>query len=215
MKSRELKTVVIRTVSVVDHGVGNIRSVTNALEYAGLKVALIKSPRELADADLVILPGVGNFGGVMQAIKDIGVHQSLGEYISGDQPFIGICVGMQVLLEGSTEAPSSRGFGHFEGFLHHLSTLDQGPVTPSIGWKKLRYTQEKTVNQRLNEAYFVHNYFATQLADSELISSYSWNGYEIPAHIARGRVHGVQFHPEKSRLEGVQFLSNLILELTK
>jgi imidazole glycerol phosphate synthase glutamine amidotransferase subunit len=169
----------------------------------------------LEDSDLVILPGVGNFGGVMQALHDRELYQPTLQYLNRGLPFIGICVGMQVLFESSSEMPGARGFSHFKGALEDLSALDSSQVTPSIGWQPLIYKPNHHVAPVLREAYFVHNYFASDVDESQLISTYDWNGHRIPAHIAEGRIHGVQFHPEKSRHEGLKFLKSLIEDLAK
>jgi imidazole glycerol phosphate synthase glutamine amidotransferase subunit len=204
-----------RRVSVVDHGIGNIRSVTNALEHSGFVVNLTSNPDELRNSDALIFPGVGNFGGVMDALESKGLKEAVKEYISEDLPFVGICVGMQVLLEESTESPNSKGFGFLTGQLRHLSTLESNKTTPSIGWNDLEYRTSSPVEPALTSGYFVHNYFASGVDDTHLISSYSWHGHQIPAHMGLGRVHGVQFHPEKSRIEGLNFLSSLILEVSR
>lgn len=202
-----------RTVYVVDHGIGNIRSVTNALALSGYDARLTRDPNELSDASILILPGVGNFGGVMSAIQEAGLYESIRDYIYQDKPFIGICVGMQVLFQGSLEAPSTPGFGLIDGQFKHLSSLGTAEVTPSIGWRELHYQSDRIGTYHLREAYFVHSYFASSLDDEDLISSYLWSGNQIPAHVARGRVHGVQFHPEKSRRDGARFLDALIQEI--
>lgn len=204
-----------KQLSVIDHGIGNIRSVVNALEYIGCNVRLVSSNDILEDSDLVILPGVGNFGGVMEALHDRKLYQPTLQYLNRGLPFIGICVGMQVLFESSSEMPGARGFNHFKGRLEHLSVLDSSQVTPSIGWQNLIYEPNHKVAPVLGEAYFVHNYFASDVDNSQVISTYDWNGYRIPAHIGAGKIHGVQFHPEKSRHEGLSFLKSLIEELVK
>jgi len=203
-----------KSVSVIDHGIGNIRSVTNALDYLGLSVRLVKANDVLENSDVLILPGVGNFGAVMAALDEQELHHPISEYLANNLPFIGICVGMQVLFEDSSEEPYAKGFNFFEGNLKHLSVLGSDQVTPSIGWKKLNYVESHPRNLMLEQAYFVHNYFVDGVSESDLVSTYVWAGHGIPAHVARGNVHGVQFHPEKSRHDGLKFLDSLILELT-
>lgn len=202
-------------IAVVDHGIGNIRSVKNALDYLGFESFLANSSDQILDSDVVLLPGVGNFGSVMNALDDRGLTEVLQGYLAAERPLVGICVGMQVLLEGSSESPDVPGFGFFKGSLQHLSSLDPSQVTPSIGWKTLNYRDSGKYSSVLKEAYFVHSYFASCVPMENIVSTYQWNGQSIPAHVALGKVHGVQFHPEKSRLEGLQFLRTVIEDVTK
>jgi len=203
-------------VSVVDYGVGNIRSVTNALEFLGYSVLLARHPSEIQDAQMLVLPGVGDFGAVSRAVKSSGLWGNIQEYLDADRPFLGICVGMQLLFETSEEAPDSIGFGLLEGRLMHLNSLNSEDVTPSVGWHKLDYGSKRTgISNELSEAYFVHSYFANGINQENVVSSYSWNDHQIPAHIAKGRVHGVQFHPEKSRKPGLGLIDRIIVGATE
>lgn len=119
---------------------------------------------------------------------------------------------MQLLFGGSSESPDREGFGFLKGNLRHLSELNKSQIVPSIGWKELR-RQKIVDNAALDEAYFVHSYFVSDIDPSSVVSTYEWHGYSIPAHVSGGLVHGVQFHPEKSRSAGVNFLGSLIKEL--
>ena len=207
-------TLLRRSVSVVDHGIGNIGSITNALRVCGYDSTLIRDPDELHDASIVVLPGVGNFGRVISAIQETGLHEAIRDYVFEDRPMLGICVGMQVLFQGSTESPDSNGFGVFKGELNHLSSLDSTKVTPSVGWKKLIHVASPE-ELLLEEAYFVHSYFAAGIDSADLVSSYAWEGHLVPSHVGRGRVQGVQFHPEKSRLGGLRFLDRVLQDISK
>jgi imidazole glycerol phosphate synthase glutamine amidotransferase subunit len=120
---------------------------------------------------------------------------------------------MQVLFESSAESPGVKGFGSFTGNLEHLSSLEKGSLTPSIGWNSLHYTNHSPKSSNLYEAYFVHNYFASNVDKNHLVASYVWNNHEIPAYVNKGNIHGVQFHPEKSRIEGVNFLNDLLTSI--
>jgi imidazole glycerol phosphate synthase glutamine amidotransferase subunit len=204
-----------KTIGVINHGIGNIRSVTNALEYLGFRTNLVTEPSQLEQSDLVILPGVGNFGGVVDALHSKDLFAAIEKHCQEDRPMIGICVGLQLLFEGSTESPTSKGLNFFQGELRHLRTLSPSEVTPSIGWQNLNYYKDHANPNALVEAYFVHNYFACDVNQEEVVSTYSWHGHEIPAHLGRGRVHGVQFHPEKSRISGLRFIGDLVQELTE
>lgn len=197
-------------ISVVDHGVGNIKSVMNALNYCGYDAITVNDPKGIDSSQLLILPGVGNFGAVMGAITSLNLYDPIKSALSQNKPFIGICVGMQALFDSSVESPEYKGFGFLSGKLDHLSALDSGPVTPSIGWNSLDYSRPSTELFSLQEAYFVHSYFASNVEDSNIVSTYNWSGHKIPAHVNSGNIHGFQFHPEKSRLPGVQFLDGLV-----
>lgn len=202
------------SVSVVDHGVGNLKSVVNALKHCGYRINLVKTETEILDAECIVLPGVGNFGGVVDAVSKLGIVDALKNYALDDRPFLGICVGMQLLFQGSEESPGARGLGVFEGSLAKLTSLEPNAITPSIGWRTLDYVSGESLSPTLGEAYFVHNYYATNTQEQNVVSSYFWHGHKIPAHVAIGRTHGVQFHPEKSRLEGVEFMGRLISQIT-
>lgn len=201
-----------KRVSVIDHGVGNLQSVLNALSFLGYKVDLARSEADIIESKTIILPGVGNFGGVMKALDEIGVVASLKHHIAENKPFLGICVGMQVLYSSSDESPGINGLGLLEGRLMRLSTLQNSAITPSIGWHQLERESDDAPD--LREAYFVHNYFAQEVSQDELLSTYSWNGHKIPAHVGVGRVQGVQFHPEKSRIQGLMFMDELLSQIS-
>ena len=115
---------------------------------------------------------------------------------------------MQILFEGSSEAPGSRGFGFFKGSLSHLRTLGIEAVTPSIGHNALNWRPDSWCT--LQKGYFVHNYFVSEFMEPEMLATYSWGSVQIPAAFGRGNVAGVQFHPEKSGPEGLRFLDCLV-----
>lgn len=202
-------------IGLIDHGIGNIRSVSNALAKLGMTVTLVEQWEQTEGQEILILPGVGNFGGVVDALKNKGLFEPLKLYIYSNQPFIGICVGMQLLFGGSAESPDREGFGLLKGYLRHLSELDKSQIVPSIGWKPLQKQKDVFEANPLDLAYFVHSYFVTDVDPSVLVSTYDWHSFPIPAHVSLGLVHGVQFHPEKSRSAGVEFLGSLIRGLTK
>lgn len=202
-------------VGLIDHGIGNIRSVYNALVNVGMKVTLVRDWSQAEGQQVLILPGVGNFGGVVDALNEQGLFEPIRKYLNANKPFIGICVGMQLLFEGSTEAPDRGGFGLLKGNLNHLSKLDSTKIVPSIGWKHLHRPGVENSSSSLRLAYFVHSYYVSDCEPADLVSVYDWHGHEIPAHVSKGNVNGVQFHPEKSRSDGVQFLGDLIVKLAQ
>jgi imidazole glycerol phosphate synthase glutamine amidotransferase subunit len=202
-------------VGLIDHGIGNIRSVHNALVKVGMNVTLVQDWAQAEGQQVLILPGVGNFGGVVDALDEKGLFEPLREYLNANKPFIGICVGMQLLFEGSTEAPGRGGFGLLQGELNHLSKLDSTKIIPSIGWKNLHRPGADQNFSSLSLAYFVHSYYVSDCEPADLVAVYDWQGYEIPAHVSKGNIHGVQFHPEKSRSDGVEFLGKLVEKLAE
>jgi imidazole glycerol phosphate synthase glutamine amidotransferase subunit len=186
----------------------------NALKAIGFRVELVASSSHFEGSEIVILPGVGNFGAVMAALRERKLTSPLKDYIANDRPFIGICVGMQILFQASSESPGESGLGVLEGRLRHLKELSPMSTVPSIGWKTLKYPNPQPQG-RLEEAYFVHSYFASGLNPSDVISYYEWNGHLIPAEVGRKNIRGFQFHPEKSRASGLQFLRETVEQLLK
>jgi glutamine amidotransferase/cyclase len=199
-------------VSLVDHGIGNTGNVRNALGFLGFQVRNICSSSDFESPGVVVLPGVGNFEAVMSALRVKELIQPLREYLEQDKPFVGICVGMQVLMRTSSESPREEGFGVFDGHMLHLNELSKSAKVPSIGWKDLNYSA-RWDGPQLEKAYFVHSYFVSQVGDEDVVSSYDWHGEQIPAHVSAGRIHGFQFHPEKSRATGLLFLGQILEEL--
>lgn len=197
----------MRKVSIVDYGIGNIRSVLNAYSYLGYNVSLLDKPAEIRHAEYLVLPGVGNFGAVVERLQRKEFFDPIASYVSDSKPFLGICVGMQVLFEDSSESPGVSGFGFFKGSLSHFLELSPRTISPSIGNFDLNWSAD--TGQTLERAYFVHNYFVSDYSDSELLATYEWNGFSVPAAFRLGGVVGVQFHPEKSGTQGLHFLDSL------
>jgi glutamine amidotransferase len=201
----------ILMLALIDYGSGNIRSVHNALEHEGAEVKLVSSPNELDFASSVLLPGVGDFGDCVRGIKERGLWEPLHEWMKSGLPFLGICVGYQLLFEESEESPGTRGFGFFEGKVKRFST--PGLKVPQIGWNELEPTSTAhDLWSGLPEhphVYFVHSYFP-EPSDPSIVTSYCDYGQRFAASVARDNVAGVQFHPEKSQFVGLRILRNFI-----
>lgn len=198
-------------IALIDYGSGNIRSVYNALLSQGGDVQIIASPDSLNQADAVILPGVGAFGDCIQQIRGRGFWEPLQNWISSDKPFLGICVGYQVLFEGSEEAPGVSGMGFFKGQVRRFT--GEGLKVPQIGWNKLTLSDPK---HRLWSGlpadpyvYFVHSFYPEATQSGEVTASCAY-GQTFAAAASRGRVSGVQFHPEKSQSVGLRILKNFL-----
>jgi len=194
-------------LALIDYGSGNIRSVENALKHEGAEVELVSDPSRLASAKGVILPGVGAFGDCVTGLQSRGMWGPIRDWLSADKPFLGICVGYQLLFEEGEESPGVRGFGFFNGRVRKFQT--SALKVPQIGWNGLEVTQH-TLWQGLPtnaHVYFVHSYFPAPLDESTVIARSTY-GETFAAACALGRVAGVQFHPEKSQNVGLSILRN-------
>jgi glutamine amidotransferase len=198
-------------IALIDYGSGNIRSVINALRHERAEVELISDPARLGDAAAIVLPGVGAFGDCVRGLQTRGLWEPLAEWLAADKPFLGICVGYQMLFEASEESPGVRGFGFFGGQVKKFTTA--GLKVPQIGWNQLDLAQPQHLLWRGLPAqphvYFVHSYFPAP-SDTAIVTSRSTYGETFAASAARGRVSAVQFHPEKSQAVGLGILRNFI-----
>jgi glutamine amidotransferase len=196
-------------IALIDYGSGNVRSVFNALRVQGADVRLTAEPSEIARAERVVLPGVGAFGDCVQGLKERGLWDIMHSVLQDGRPFLGICVGYQMLFEGSEESPGVRGFGFFAGNVRRFTT--PGIKIPQIGWNSLDLVTHP-LWQGLPPnpyVYFVHSYFP-EPRDSSVVIARSTYGETFAAAAARGSVAGVQFHPEKSQSVGLGILKNFL-----
>jgi glutamine amidotransferase len=197
------------SVALIDYGSGNVRSVFNALKSLGADVVLTADVAEIARAKRIVLPGVGAFGDCVSGLKERGLWDVMHAALQDGRPFLGICVGYQMLFEESEENPGIRGFGFFPGRVKRFST--PGLKIPQIGWNSLDLAPHP-LWAGLPEnpyVYFVHSYFPATNDDSVVIA-HSTYGETFAAAAARGNVAGVQFHPEKSQAVGLGILRNFL-----
>ena len=198
-------------LALIDYGSGNIRSVTNALQHEGADVELVSDPARLAGADGIVLPGVGAFGDCVRGLQTRGLWEPLAAWLAADRPFLGICVGYQMLFEESEESPGVRGFGFFGGKVKRFTT--PGLKVPQIGWNQLDLAAPAHPLWRGlppgPHVYFVHSFFP-EPTDPSVITARTTYGATFAASAARGRAAGVQFHPEKSQAVGLAILRNFI-----
>lgn len=198
-------------IALIDYGSGNIRSVFNALQHEGADVQLVSNPADLEKAHAVVLPGVGAFGDCVHGLQERGLWGPMNDWLGSGKPFLGICVGYQLLFDESEETPGVRGFGFFKGKVKKFSS--PGLKVPQIGWNQLQFTQrDHLLWQGLPEnahVYFVHSYYP-QPEDPSVITSCSTYGETFAASAARDNVAAVQFHPEKSQDVGLGILRNYV-----
>lgn len=196
-------------IALVDYGSGNVRSVFNALRQHGAEVELTSDAATIAVADRVVLPGVGAFGDCVSGLKERGLWKVMQDALADGRPFLGICVGYQMLFEESEESPGVKGLGFFPGKVRRFSSTDL--KIPQIGWNSLELSPH-ALWKGLPEhpfVYFVHSFYPTTNEASAVIARSTY-GDTFAAAAARGSVAGVQFHPEKSQSVGLGILRNFL-----
>lgn len=197
-------------IAVVDYGAGNLRSVDLALARLGAEAVITRDPDVMAGADGLILPGVGAFADAMAALENSGVVPALYAFAQSGRPFLGICLGMQALFDGSEEGPGIRGLGLIPGRVRRLP--DRGLKIPHMGWNSLTPDKESPLLDGLPAdpyVYFVHSY-ACEADKPEDVLARARYGIDFHAAVQRGNVAGMQFHPEKSGPVGERMLMNFI-----
>jgi imidazole glycerol-phosphate synthase subunit HisH len=208
-------------IVVIDYGLGNLYSVTRALEVCGAtKVCVSASAEDIGNADRVILPGVGAFGDGMRGLRERGLIEPIMAYAAKNKPLLGICLGMQMLASSSEEFGSHQGLALIPGKVRKI--LNESPTgeprkTPFIGWASLnmndRLSWSDTILKSIeigDSVYFVHSYYFEPENRSDLLATYCYNGEPVTAAIRRGNVTGLQFHPEKSGQIGLRILREFI-----
>jgi len=197
-------------IAVLDYGMGNLRSVEKALERVGAEVSVARDPDRIRSADGLVLPGVGAFPKAMAAVRQLGFDTLLREHVEAGKPALGICLGMQLLFESSSEHGGAEGLGLLAG---EVVALDARWVkVPHIGWNEVVWTNGTPLADGLaNPAAFYHVHsFAPRPADRGDVLGWSDHGSTFASVVGRGKVFGVQFHPEKSGRDGLALLRNFV-----
>ncbi|MDU2064034.1 MAG: imidazole glycerol phosphate synthase subunit HisH [Sporomusaceae bacterium] len=194
-------------IAIIDYGMGNLFSVEKAFVKLGAQVLVTRDPKQILKADKVVLPGVGAFGDCMNNLRQFQLEPVILETIQSGKPFLGICVGLQMLFEGSEEDPGVPGIGIFSGMVKKIVAPDL--KIPHMGWNDLMLQKESSLLSGLEQSfvYFVHSYHAAP-TDSSIITATSNYGETITAAVGRDNVQAVQFHPEKSGQAGMKILAN-------
>ncbi|NJK91713.1 MAG: imidazole glycerol phosphate synthase subunit HisH [Blastochloris sp.] len=199
-------------VGLIDYGRGNLRSVEKALQRVGAAVTCLNDPLGIEQQDALVLPGVGSFGDAMLNLQERGLVPALQEWLKSDRPFLGICLGYQLLFESGEESPGISGLGFLPGTVVRFPK-NVGKV-PHMGWNSVIPAGEKgrAWFQNLDAApyfYHVHSYYPEQVAEEDVACRTEY-GFPFVSGISRGNVHAFQFHPEKSQENGLKLLSNFM-----
>jgi len=211
-------------VTVIDYGVGNLLSVKRGLEHCGAVVTISSDAKTILSSSLVVLPGVGAFGNAMEALVALGLVDVILEVFQRQTPLLGICLGMQLLLDKSDEFGSTKGLGIIPGSVIPIpakTVSGEAQKIPHIGWTSLSVSDsyanwDNTIlgnNVSGDAAYFVHSFMATPLDTRHCIADCYYGGHKVVAVIQRDNTIGCQFHPEKSGNVGLNILKNFVLQL--
>lgn len=198
-------------IAIIDYDAGNIRSVEKALKFLGQDVKITRDPEEILSAEKVILPGVGAFGDAMRKLKEYGLDQVIRKTAGKGTPFLGICLGLQLLFERSDEAPGVEGLGILKGEILRLPEKE-GYKIPHMGWNSLELVHNGRLFRDLPEdpyVYFVHSYYL-KAADETIVKARTEYTTVIDASVEQGNVFACQFHPEKSSETGLKILKNFV-----
>ena len=201
-------------IAVIDYGMGNLRSVQKALEFVGAKVVVTHDPDLILNADSVVLPGVGAFKDCMANLKELKLIDPIKNFIDSGKPFLGICLGLQVLFEESEEYGPVDGLGILPGKVVKFSDVGSDPKKgpslkiPHMGWNQIKVKKDLPLFEGVGDApyfYFVHSYYVIP-ENSEIIATVTHHGVEFVSGIQHNNIYAFQFHPEKSQTLGLSIL---------
>ena len=198
-------------IALIDYEAGNIKSVQNALKFLGRETVLTRDRDQIWKADKVILPGVGAFGDAMERIRDYDLEDVIHSVTDRGTPFLGICLGLQLLFEESEESPGAKGLGILPGRIVRIPE-GEGRKVPQIGWNDLSYPIKGRLFEDVPEGsyvYFVHSYYL-HADDRDIVAAQTQYGVTIDASVEKDNVFACQFHPEKSERVGMQILRNFV-----
>lgn len=198
---------------IIDYGGGNLRSVANALRSLGQDPVIIASPDQVGDSTHLLLPGQGEFGDTMRRLDQRGLTPFLKDWISADRPYFGICVGYQILFDGSEEAPETAGLGILPGTVRRFRE-EAGLKIPHMGWNSATAARGSTrVWQGLGDDpyfYYIHSFFPEPSGDQDVVAKTTYGTQTFAGAVERGNLFACQFHPEKSQDTGLRLMRNFL-----
>ncbi len=199
-------------IVVVDYGMGNLHSVSKALCTTGAQVQVTDNPDVVAGADSLVVPGVGAFAEAMKQLKALGLCDAICKHVHSGKPFLGICLGLQILFDVGCEDGEHRGLGLLRGRVVRFDLSDASLKVPHMGWNQIRIKRPTPVIDGLTDGdflYFVHSYYV-EPEDDGIVATRTGYGGEFVSSVARDNLFACQFHPEKSQKLGLQILENFV-----
>lgn len=198
-----------KMIAIIDYGAGNLQSVKKAFDFIGAENVITNDPKVIMSADKILLPGVGSFGDAMNSMAKNGLVETVKECAASSKPFLGICLGLQLLFEESEESPGVKGLGILKGKIRKFPS-DMGLKIPHIGWNSLNIKQKDGIFKDIPEnsyVYFVHSYYLLAEDESDIATVTNY-GIDFHSAVGKNNVFATQFHPEKSGDVGLQILRN-------
>lgn len=199
-------------IAIIDYGAGNIQSVYKALKFIGADCKVISDKDEILNADGAILPGVGSFGDAMDTMTKRGIKDTIIEYTKSGKPFLGICLGLQLLFPESEETPGVKGLDIFKGTITKIPNQNRTLKIPHMGWNNISIKQKNGIFKGIEGepyVYFVHSFYL-KAQDKDIVAATTQYGVEIDAAVQKGNIIATQFHPEKSGEVGLKMLKNFV-----
>lgn len=197
-------------IGILNYKMGNLQSIKNSLDYLGIPSRIVDSPAETIECDQLILPGVGAFGLAMQQLHELDLVEPIKKIIEEGRPLLGICLGMQLLLESSEEHGHHEGLGLIKGRVLPFEGAIDGLPIPHVGWNNISKKKESAILKNIGDSdsfYFVHSFYCDLVDKNEVVATTDY-GFDFDSIIQSGNIIGCQFHPEKSQRAGLSILVN-------
>ena len=207
----------MKKVCILDYGIGNLKSLSNVFSKIEIDVIITSDHKKILSSDYIILPGVGAFANAMEKLKNLNLDEVVVECINKGKPFMGICLGMQMLFEKSEEFGITKGLGIIKGDVIKIPSKKKGMKLPHIGWNTLNSVNDALWNDSVltnvrkeDSVYFIHSYCCLPKVNKNIIAFTTYEGITLCASVQKDNVLGVQFHPEKSGPVGLKIINNFL-----